>query len=211
MRRNKLPSAPAVTNTAAETSPPDTAAPAADTGAGASAVLLAAPDVASRLAQREARANRTVMDVAAGRPVPAADLDYAALVFGAAFDGKLTRARAIVAADAEVEAAGQAVTDYAAEGERLRATWREAKAAEAAIGRWTAGNADGWRVVGWLREKAAGDVRSAGIAAEGHALRSGFPEQALAKARARRAALDEASPGRGDSPETPFFGEGNAK
>ena len=175
--------------TAAETSPPaPEPAPPADTAA--PAALLAAPEVVARLAQREARASQTVMDVAAGRPVPAADLDYAALVFGAAFDGKLTRARAIVAADAEVEAAGQAVTDYAAEGERLRATWREAKAAEAAISRWTAGNADEWRMIGWLREKAAGDVRSAGIAAEGHALRSGFPEQALAKAKARRAALD---------------------
>jgi hypothetical protein len=130
------------------------------------------------------------MDVAKGHPVPAAELDYAALVFGPALDGRLAHAKAIVVADAEISAAQQAVADYAAEGERLRATWREATAAEAAIGRWTANSPDQSKAVRWLREKAADDVHGASVAAQARDARAGFAEQKLAAAKARRAALD---------------------
>ena len=134
--------------------------------------------------------------VAEERPVPEPELQFALTALGPDFDRRLQHAKAIVAAAAEVAAGQQAVSDYAAEGERLRATWREALAAKAAFDRWIPAGSEQWRTLAWVRERATADIHSASVAAQAHDSRAGFAQQALAEAKVRRAALDKVPPER---------------
>ena len=180
-----------------EPSPHDDTAPEPalpDTGAGASAALLAAPDVQKYIVQRQARINRVVADLAAERPIAEDDMRFVVEAAGDTLDSRIAHARQIAAADAAVAEAAQALADHLAEGERLRVAWQEAEVVAAGIGKWS-WHADGeYKAISWAKDRASDELRKAAVASQGNGAREVQLRARLLDVQRARAALDEASP-----------------